>query len=200
MRPLDRRGAPECPIRRPAARQARQSRHSPLRLCCYRLPRRTPHAAPGAGWKNRGLLKSRPYHVSNQCSEYGKVVAKVDLVSARDRTIQLTGRIPRDGDTRHRIRGISCCSDMGICNRSNVVTDERCLARFLQASSAAASCRHYTATAEARENYRCAVTAECYLGRDAFRPLYRTSSIAVPWLDLDDVQNCRGVLIPAAES
>ena len=28
-----------------------------------------------AWWKNRGLLRKSSYHVSNQCSEYGKIVA-----------------------------------------------------------------------------------------------------------------------------
>ena len=66
-----------------------------------------------AWWKNRGLLKKSPYHVRNMCPEYGKVVAKVDLKSAMDRTLHLNDGLPRDGDTRHRIRGVSCCSDIG---------------------------------------------------------------------------------------
>ena len=52
-----------------------------------------------AWWKNRGLLKKSPYHVRNMCPEYGKVVAKVDLRSATDRTIHLTDGLPRDGDS-----------------------------------------------------------------------------------------------------
>ena len=42
-----------------------------------------------AWWKNRGVLKKSPYHVRNMCPEYGKVVAKVDLKSAMDRTLHL---------------------------------------------------------------------------------------------------------------
>ena len=75
------------------------------------------------------------------CPEYGKVVAKVDLKSARGRTILLTDGLPRDGDTRHRIRGISCCSDIGaLCNRSDIVTDEGCATRFNRVSPANGSC------------------------------------------------------------
>ena len=51
-----------------------------------------------AWWKNRGLLKKSPYHVRNMCPEYGKVVAKVDLNSAMDRTIHLNDGVPRDDD------------------------------------------------------------------------------------------------------
>ncbi len=150
-----------------------------------------------AWWKNRGLLRKSPYHARNLCSEYGKVVAKVDLVSASDRTLHLGDDLPRDGDTRHRIRGISCCADMGICNRSDVVTDENCLARFLQESAAAGNCRHDTASATAAisgENYNCNVTAECeFIRFDRVRE-YRRTSITIPWLDLGDVNNCDGVL------
>ena len=112
-----------------------------------------------AWWKNRGLLKKSPYHVRNMCPEYGKVVAKVDLRSARDRTIHLTDGLPRDGDTRHRIRGISCCSDIGeLCNRSDIVTDEGCAARFNRVSPAAGDCWKETATAViSGDNYDCRI-------------------------------------------
>ena len=175
------------------------------------LPVRTVDAACGAGnrvdhadaeclsawWKNRGLFRKSPYHVRNLCPEYGKVVAKVDLKLANDRTLHLSDGHPRDGDTRHRIRGISCCSDAGaLCNRSDVVTDTGCLSRFLRTSTAAWSCMNETAVAAiSGENYRCTVTARCKTGEFRFnRPVYSDTSITVAWLDLDDVQNCAGVL------
>ena len=146
-----------------------------------------------AWWKNRGLLKKSPYHVSNQCSEYGKVVAKVDLVSARDRTIHLNDRIPRDGDTRNRIRGIACCSDMGICNRADAVTDAGCLARFRRVSPASGSCGSATASAViSGDNYDCRISARCNIPGTMFFTI--PSSITVPWLDLDEVRNCKGWL------
>ena len=150
-----------------------------------------------AWWKNRGLFKKSPYHVSNQCSAYGKVVAKVDLVSASDRTIHLDDGLPRDGDTSHRIRGISCCTDTGaLCNRSDVVTDTGCKSRFWRTSSAAWSCMNVTAAAAiSGGNYDCTVSAQCKTGESQFnRPMYRSTSITVAWLDLDDVHNCGGTL------
>ena len=150
-----------------------------------------------AWWNNRGLFKKSPYHVSNQCSAYGKVVAKVDLVSASDRTIHLDDGLPRDGDTSHRIRGISCCSDTGaLCNRSDVVTDTGCLSRFRRTSSAAWSCMNATAAAAiSGDNYNCTVRARCRSGEVLYnRPVYRNTSITVAWLDLDDVHNCDGTL------
>ena len=89
-----------------------------------------------ASWNNRGVLKKSPYHVRNMCPEYGKVVAKVDLKSAMDRTLHLDDGSQRDGSTVHRIRGISCCSDSGaLCNRSDVVTDAGCLGAFQASES-----------------------------------------------------------------
>ena len=149
-----------------------------------------------ASWKNRGVLKKSPYHVRNMCPEYGKVVAKVDLVSAMDRTLHLDDGSQRDGSTIHRIRGISCCSDTGeLCNRSDVVTDAGCVAQFNRVSSAAWTCVDETASAAiSGENYNCTVTARCEGRHDPVFHQYRTTSITVPWLDLGDVNNCYGDL------
>ena len=145
-----------------------------------------------AWWKNRGLLKKSPYHVSNQCAEYGKVVAKVDLVSARDRTLHLIDDIPRDGDTRHRIRGISCCSDIGICNRSDAVTDEGCLAQFKRVSSASMTCMWTFASAViSGDDYSCTITTTCDPELNHYR-----STVTVPFVALGNVNNCNGRLRP----
>ena len=142
-----------------------------------------------AWWKNRGLLKKSPYHVSNQCSEYGKVVAKVDLASASDRTIHLIDDIPRDGDTRHRIRGISCCSDMGICNRADAVTDAGCKAQFMRVSMASKQCGAVTASATiSGDNYSCTITAKC--------DTTYYSTVTVPFVALANVTKCGWRLSP----
>ena len=149
-----------------------------------------------ASWKNRGVLKKSPYHVRNMCPEYGKVVAKVDLKSAKDRTLHLDDGSQRDGTTIHRIRGISCCSDTSLlCTRSDLVTDEGCVAQFNRVSSAAWTCINETASAAiSGENYNCTVTARCEVRYDHVFPQYKTTSITVPWLDLGDVSNCEGYL------
>ena len=147
-----------------------------------------------AWWKNRGVLKKSRFHVRNKCPEYGKVVAKVDLKSAMDRTLLLNDGLPRDGGTRHRIRGISCCSDIGaLCNRSDVVSDAGCLARFRRVSPANRSCGSVTVTAViSGENYDCRISAICMIRGTMF--LDRRSTISVPRLDLDEVHNCNGRL------
>ena len=148
-----------------------------------------------AWWKNRGLLKKSPFQVRNQCSEYGKVVAKVDLAWASDRTLHLNNDLPRDGDTRHRIRSISCCSDISdLCNRSDVVTEEGCLARFRQ-SPASKKCWNASASAAiSGDDYSCNVSADCEFFDWGMQRRQRHTNITVPWLELDDVNNCSGRL------
>ena len=150
-----------------------------------------------ASWKNRGVLKKSPYHVRNMCPEYGKVVAKIDLKSAMDRTLHLDDGFQRDGSTINRIRGISCCSDTGeLCNRSDVVTDAGCVARFMQVSPAARTCARPRAIAAiSGENYNCTISAECWMTvpPPEFYP-YMPTRITVPWLHLGDVRNCAGRL------
>ena len=150
-----------------------------------------------ANWDNRGVLRKSPYHVRNMCPDYGRVVAKVDLRSAMDRTLQLDDGDWRDGSTIHSIRGISCCSDSGdLCNRSDVLNDEGCLARFLQASSAAATCKNATARYSG-ERGTCTIAAECLWANPHHVVFpYKHTRILVPFPDLDEVQNCYGRFKP----
>ena len=147
-----------------------------------------------ASWRNRGIFKKSTFRVRNRCAAYGTVVAKFDLVAAQDRMLRLNNRNPRRGHVWRQIRSISCCSDMGICNRSDAVTDEGCLARFRRVSPAAPRCRNPTASAAiSGENYSCIVTAQC---RNGFSHLFRyiPSTITVPFAALGDVYNCGGLL------
>ena len=148
-----------------------------------------------ASWTNRGTFKKSTFRVQNRCATYGTVVAKVDLVAASDMTLHLDhGRRGR-GHAWRQIRSISCCSDMGICNRSDAVTDEGCQARIMRVSMAPLSCRSITATATSPgENYKCTIEAECYRDPSPFIPVAWSSTITVPFVALGDVHNCEGRL------
>ena len=147
-----------------------------------------------ASWRNPGPFKKSTYRVQNTCPLYGQVAAKVDLVGARDRTVNLnSGRARRGWAWRH-IRSISCCSDTGICNRSDAVTDEACLARFKRVSTAPLSCRDISASANlSGGKLSCNVSAFClFSSRPSTR--YQLSTITVPFIALGNVHNCRGTL------
>ena len=148
-----------------------------------------------ASWRNRGIFKKSTYRVQNMCAAYGRVTAKVDLKMARDRTVNLDDGRPRRGWAWRQIRSISCCSDTGICNRSDAVTDEGCLARFRQASAAPLSCYSYTASATSPgENYKCTIKARCHAYFNPFLPRLIASTITVPFVALGDVHSCGGRL------
>ena len=148
-----------------------------------------------ASWTNRGIFEKSPFRVQNRCAAYGKVVAKVDLVAAGDLTLHLTDGRRKGGHAWRQIRSITCCSDIGICNRSDAVTDEGCQARIMQASTAPLNCRSITAYATSPgENYSCTVEAECYRDFDTLIFATRSSTITVPFVALGDVHNCEGRL------
>ena len=151
-----------------------------------------------AEWKNRGVFQNNSYRVRNMCPAYGKVVAKVDLKMASDRTLHLADGNSRRGSTGHRIRWISCCADIGdLCNRSDLVTAEGCVARFRRSSSAALTCSDATAVpAISGDDYRCTVTARCR--RDprltGGRVEWRRTSVTVAYTGMGEVRNCDGRL------
>ena len=156
-----------------------------------------------AGQGNRAASKMNSFHVQNMCPAYGRVVARVDLRDARDRTLTLDDGARRDDSTIHRIGGISCCSDSStLCNRSDVVTDAGCRSRFVEASSAIWTCGtdNLAATASiSGESYNCTITAGCepawaHHSTVFWTYPYMISSITVPWTELDEVSNCDGVL------
>ena len=157
--------------------------------------RRTPRAALRTGvdhrhaeclsawWKNRGLLRKSPDHVSNQCPGYGTVVAKVDLVSTMGRRI-----LPRDS-----IRGTSGCSDMGICNKSDAVATAGCRARFLRVSPATATRGLLSAVAViSGDRYECRISAMCLVNGPMF--VIPSRRIAVPWIERDNLRDRLGKL------
>ena len=147
-----------------------------------------------ASWKNPGPFKKSTYRVQNTCPLYGQVAAKVDLVGSRDRTVYLNNGRARRGWAWRHIKSISCCSDRGICNRSDAVTDEGCLARFKRVSTAPLSCRDISASANlSGGKLSCNVSAFCLFSpRPSTR--YQLSTITVPFIALGNVHNCRGTL------
>ena len=75
-----------------------------------------------AWWDNKNdRYEYNTYHVRNMCPDLGRVVAKVDLREARDRTPHLDNGQWRIGYTDNRIDWIYCCSDLStLCNRSDL--------------------------------------------------------------------------------
>ncbi len=53
----------------------------------------------------------------NTCPDLGTVVAKIDLKATSDQTWYLNGPDERKTNPNAIIRGVYCCSDLGICSR-----------------------------------------------------------------------------------
>lgn len=93
-----------------------------------------------ANWKNTNYIFGSSFAARNLCPDYGKVVAKIDLKNANDKTWHLRDGETRSGESHGKVRGIHCCRDLGkLCNYSDVVTSGSCMTEFNK-STAADSC------------------------------------------------------------
>ena len=141
-------------------------------------------------WRTSGFFNKKDHaKVRNECPEWGKVVAKVDIRDGTDSTWTLT-----DGNWKHgswrppsRVRRVSCCSDLSdLCSKSDVLKPQGCEAQF-DKSPAAKTC--YDKTFEINgEN--CVINAQC---KQINKALVRTS-INAHYLKTKTLNNCNGKL------
>lgn len=157
----------------------------------------------GARWSNRGnwVDPSSEFYASSSCSSYGKVVAKVDLKSASDRTWHLTNAHLKQGTANAHVRQIYCCKDLSVlCNRSDVVNPDGCKAQFEKSPAKTDDgCilnEAPTATAEGNNFLSCNFpSVACPKITNHFMFEVATSSLSqVRWFDADELINCNGTL------
>lgn len=124
----------------------------------------------------------------NTCSEYGTVVAKVDLRVCVDDTYTLTdGELHKRSHDYCRVRKVTCCKDLSdLCNKADLVSDESCGEQFSR-SPAADSCRNVSAGLDDDDDDQCVIDAEC---RTWSSGPYLPASTTVSWLDTDDLNMC----------
>ena len=93
-----------------------------------------------ADWENTGYMFGSSFSARNRCAAYGRVVAKIDLKSANDKTWYLDNGDKRSGESHAKVRWIHCCRDLGtLCSYSDVVTSDSCRTEY-DKSAAADSC------------------------------------------------------------
>lgn len=103
-----------------------------------------------------------------------------------------------DGDERSKrgffkVREVTCCSDPSdLCNRTDAVTDQGCLARY-HGSSAAVSCSRETAVGN-RADLTCTITGRCRFRRGNWDYM-RQTTITVPYPEVGKLGNCRGAYV-----
>ena len=92
-------------------------------------------------WDNNTWPQNSTFGAQNLCPDWGKVVAKVDISGASDRTWHLADGSKRRGSTSNSIRNIYCCQDLGdkMCNKADMVSAASCKTQF-EASAADDDC------------------------------------------------------------
>ena len=150
-----------------------------------------------AGWNNStNWASTGKVWARNECPEHGTVVAKVDIKGGKDKTWYLS-----DGDKKSagtnvlNTREVSCCSDLSdLCDTSEISADS-CLDRFRE-SSANTTCKDISASVN--DNRQCEFNGECervtLVSGTTSATLYELTSITVSWGEVEDLDNCYGVL------
>ena len=168
--------------------------------------KRTSHSSAqclDAGWSNRtrswGRKRTNMW-AENECASWGKVVAKVDIAAASDKTWHLTTGNRRTGSANAHTRQISCCKDLSdLCNKSDVLTSAGCLAQFNK--SPAVTSRSCCGTDAggicgdgiflAPRNPRASVSGEnCNIAAACGSNFFTEYNISVHYTNADEVRLC----------
>lgn len=91
-------------------------------------------------------------------SRYDSVWVKVDRSGATDWTWELDNTNKRERTGNAGIRGVWCCKDKGMCNRSDVVNSDGCKERFLDGVDNFEGCSVDSSSGSGGD---CTITATC---------------------------------------
>ncbi len=140
-----------------------------------------------AGWTNQTIPVKGKAHARSYCSDYGRVVVKVDRKLGGDWTWHLTNSSKRDDQGGYKINGVYCCSDLSdLCDTSDM-DDDGCLDNFSK-SNADDTC--FDASASFTSPDQCKIDARCTAWNNSLDP----TSITVSYKDVRYLQNCNSVL------
>ena len=145
-----------------------------------------------AEWESKSWPQTSWFRVGSSCPEFGKVVAKVDIKNASDRTIHLTNSNSRSGSSTHSIRGIYCCKDVGdLCNYPDLVNPQGCVDQFRE-SPAKETCSLYKRPTVGDSTTQCNFKAWCRFDHGEYSGQSTLNNVL--WYKADDMINCNGVL------
>ncbi len=154
-------------------------------------------------WDNNEWPKDSTFGVQGSCSDWGTVVAKIELVGAMDRTWHLNNDNKRRGSSSSRVNGIHCCKDVGdLCNHDDMMTPDNCKSQF-EDSPAANTCylsggQYYGSDGLSPVSVfgeDCHFWAKCeYYDENWLKQENETSIEGVWYPDADTLRNCDGEL------
>lgn len=143
-------------------------------------------------WDNNSWPKKSTFGAQNQCPDWGKVVAKVDIKNAGDKTWHLGDGNSRTGSTSSTVRDIYCCKDLGdkMCNKGDRVSVASCKTQF-EASKADDDC-YYNGdpTIEGSGNTHCKFNLTCIYRVSDSEKYEHTATYTVPWNRADEIEFC----------
>ena len=166
-----------------------------------------------AGWSNStrswGRKRTNMW-AQNKCASWGKVVAKVDIAAASDKTWHLTTGNRRTGSANAHTRKISCCRDLSdLCNTSDVLTSAGCLAQFNKSPAVTSGGSRICAGNQAKQrstfnsnNYTletamatvsgetCAITAQCDVWHQTPGNFKTTVTTTAHYTETDELNLC----------
>ena len=150
-----------------------------------------------AGWDNGGWDSvNRTYWTKNNCAYAGKVVAKIDLKSASDKTWHLNDSNTRYGAGMAKIRNIYCCKDLSdFCYVSSTYNNDGCRRAFERSNAASDGCTLVSAIySQSERNKWCTFTANC---TDVDTASTTQSIFGSNLSEVGSVSNCSGSLCAA---
>ena len=141
-------------------------------------------------WDNNSWPKKSTFGAQNLCPDWGKVVAKVDIKDAGDRTWHLADGDKRRSSTSNTVRDIYCCQDLGdkMCNKADRVSAASCKTQF-EASPANDDC-DMDSDPTVDGDVTCRIELTCSYTATDGTEYERQSILGVPWSLADDVDFC----------
>ena len=140
-------------------------------------------------WDNNSWPNDSKFGAQNLCPDWGKVVAKVDIEAASDRTWHLDDGDKRRGSTSNRVRGVYCCKDLGdeMCDKEDVVTAASCKTQF-EASDANDDCT--MDSDPTTDSTHCVFDLTCTYTDPNGVKYEHDGAPGVPWNRVDELEFC----------
>ena len=141
-------------------------------------------------WDNNTWPSKSTFGAQNLCPDWGKVVAKVDIEAASDRTWHLANGDKRRGSTSNSVRNIYCCKDLGdeMCNKEDRVSVASCKTQF-EASDADDDCD--LNADPTTDSTHCTFNLTCtYTDTDNVDYTHTSNQLGVPWNRVDELEFC----------
>ncbi len=145
-----------------------------------------------ASWRNKKWPARNSFDAQNLCSDYGRVVAKVDIEHHKDKTWYLDNGNKKSDSVLHEydVRRIYCCDDLSDLCDDDDKTGERCI-ELLNRSSAGSTCVEAKASISGTN---CKFYVKCRMEDGHYRENKRTYTMS----ETRSLYNCGGSLSKTA--